>query len=274
MHHLGQAPSAKAGHQHGGDQGQCGVPRQGRHLVALHVVHHVGEALGKPAHLGGLHHQHNQGRHAHHHDESLDEVRLQGGHVAPQHQHHRRGNGDNQHAHRLVDAQDHRAHAGKALVHRGRVGDEEHKDDHAGKQPHARALEALFKQLGHGFDIVAAGQVPGAVGQHQPGQQGAEHRVSHAHQHAPQAVAPPRAPRVANEHHGGEVGCAVGEGGNPRPGAAAPHRKARHVRALAGVPNTHAQHEQGVHPNDNPNGHFLAQCPHILLLFNFKASML
>ena len=74
--HLGQAPGAKAGHQHRGNQGQGRGAGQGRHLVALHVGHHVGEPLGEPAHLGGLHHQHNQGSHAHHHDEALDKVRL------------------------------------------------------------------------------------------------------------------------------------------------------------------------------------------------------
>ena len=55
--------------------------------MGFHVRRHVGEALAQAPHLGGKDYQHDQGRHADHHDEALDEVGLQGGHVAPQHHH-------------------------------------------------------------------------------------------------------------------------------------------------------------------------------------------
>ena len=102
--------------------------------------------------------------------------------------------------------------------------------------------------------MVPPGNGPGAVGQHQPGQQGAEHRVAHAHQDAPQAVVPAGAPGVADEHHRGEVGGAVGEGGDPGAGVAAPHGKAGHALPLAGVEDAHRQHEDGVHADDSPDG--------------------
>ena len=218
----------------------------------------------RPPHLGGAHHQHNQGRHPHHHHKALDKVGLQGGHIAPQYQHQGRGDGNDDHAGLLINVQNHRAHAGQPLVHRGGVGDEEQEDHHRGKQPHPRALETLLKQLGHGFDVVAAGQVPGAVGQHQPGQQRAEHRVAQAHQAAPQAVVPAGAAGIADEHHRRKVRRTVREGRDPGPGAASAYGKARHVCAFAGIPNADPQHKQGVYPNDYPNGHFLAQCCHIL----------
>ncbi len=185
MYHLGQAPGAEAGHQQGGNQGHSRFPRQGRHFVGFHVVRHVGKALAQAAHLGGQHHQHNQGGNANHHHKALDEIRFQGSHVASQHQQQGRSDGNNNHTYLFVNAQNNRADTCKPLINRGGIGDKEHKNYDAGEKPHGRALKALFKKLGHGFDIVPPGDFPGTVCQHQPGQKGAENRVPNAHQHAP-----------------------------------------------------------------------------------------
>ena len=211
--------------------------------MGLHVLHHVGESLAQAAHLGGEYHQDNQSGDADHHDKALDEVRLQCGHIASQHQYQGRGNGNDNHAHLFIDAQDHRAHAGQSLVHRSGVGNQKHEDHPAGEQPHTGALKPLFKELGHGFDVVTAGQIPGAVGQYQPGQQRTEDGVAHAHQAAPQAVVPAGAPGVADEHHRGEIGRAVGEGGDPCTGTAAAHSESGHIAAPPGIPYANAQHK-------------------------------
>ena len=230
--------------------------------MGFHVVGHAGKPHRQPPNLGGPHHQNDQRRNAYHHHKALDKVGLQGGHVAAQNQHQGRGNGDDHHAGLLVNAQDHRANTGQPLVYRRGVRNQKQEDHNAGKQPHPRALEPFFKQLGHGLDVVAACQVPGPVGQYQPGQQRAENRVAQAHQNAPQTVVPSGTSGIADEHHRGKIGRAVGKRGNPRPCAAAAHGEPGHVGALAGIPNANAQHKQGIYPNDYPNGQFFAHSAH------------
>ena len=192
----------------------------------------------------------------------MDEIRFQGSHVASQHQQQGRSDGNNNHTYLFVNAQDNRADTGEPLINRGGIGDEEHKNYDAGEKPHGRALKALFKKLGHGFDIVPPGDFPGTVCQHQPGQKGAENRVPNAHQHAPKAIAPAGAPRVADEHHRREVGRAIGERGYPRPGAAASHGEGGHVRALARVEYAHRQHEDGVYADNYPDRQLLVHWNH------------
>ena len=204
-------------------------------MVLLHVGDHILEAVLQAAHLGADDNHSQQGADAEHHDNPLNKVCLQGGHIASQHQNHRRTYGDQNHAYCFINIQQHRTNAGQALIHRGGVGQQKNKNNDAGKELHRLAVIPHFEQLGHRFDFQSSGTFPGPFCQHEPSQKGAEHRVAKTHQARPQPIAPSRAAGIADKHYRGKVGCAVRQGRNPRPCIASSYRKRRHALAVFGI---------------------------------------
>ena len=73
---------------------------------------------------------------------------------------------------------------------------------------------------------------PGAPAQHYPGQQGADDGVADAGPGGGNSVFPAKLPRIAYKHHRGEIGGAVGEGGEPRPYGAPSQHEAIHVSGI------------------------------------------
>ncbi len=76
------------------------------------------------------------------------------------------------------------------------------------------------------------GHDAGPASQNRPGQQGADDGVAYARPCSRDAVFPAELPRIAHEDHSGEIGCAVGEGGEPRPYGTSAQHEAVDVRSV------------------------------------------
>ena len=216
-----------------------------------------GEAGLQAAHRFAAHHGHDEGGHPHQHDNALDKIRLQGGGITAQHHHGHGRQGDDHHADPLVHLEQHRTDAGQPLIDRGGVGQQEDEDDEGGEQLHRGTDEPLVEKLRHGFDFHPAGGRPGTPRQHQPSQQGTEHRVADAGQNAPQAISPASAARVADEHHRREIRGAIGQGGGPGAGVPAADGELPHTVGMPAADQANDQHERKIDPDGHPNNRFL-----------------
>ena len=230
LDHLGQAPGAQGGEQHHAQQvHRVGTEEGGEHAGGGGDggVAHLGQPLqgGQEAPLAVEDGQ-DHGADAEEHDDALDEVVDGGGHIAAgddidpgEHRHH-------DDAHRVVDVKGHAEQPGQPVVQAGGIGDEEDKDDDRGGHLQGGAAKPLAEKLRHGGAVQVLGHDAGAAAQHHPGQQRAQKGVSDPRPGGGDAVLPAELSGVAHKDHGGKIGGAVGEGGEPGPHRAAAQHEA------------------------------------------------
>ena len=150
------------------------------------------------------------------HHGALNEIRVGRGHHAAGHQVDGGEGGDDQHPHPGgYPGEDGAEEGAQALVDRRGVGNQENEDDDGGQDLHAPGVVAFLKVVGHGPGTQNPGHDPGAVGEKQPGQQAAQHRVADADPDSADADVPAVLARVTDEHHRGKIGGAVRESGDP-----------------------------------------------------------
>ena len=246
LHHLGQSPRTQRGEddhaqqidgigaEEGGEHaGRCG------HRGIAHLTQLV-ERLQEAALT--LEHSADDRADAHDHDQALNEVVDGGGHVAAGDDVHAGKHGHDDDAHGIVDVKRHAEQAAQAVVQGRGVGDEEDEDDRGRGQLERLAVEAFFKELGHGGAVQMLRHHAGAAAQHRPRQQRTQNGVANARPRGGDAVFPAELSGITHKHHGGEIAGAIGESGQPRADAASAEYKAVYVRRVAAAIQADTNH--------------------------------
>jgi len=254
LHHLGQAPGAQGGEDdHAQQIHRVGTEEGGEHAGGGgRLSGHLGQ-LGQGRHKAALavQHRHDDGGDAEKHDDALDKVVDGGGHVAPGDDVDAGEDGHDDDADGVVDVKGHAEQTGQTVVQAGGVGDQEDEDNHRGGDLQRLGAKPPAEKLGHGGAVQMLGHDPGAAAQHHPGQQGAKHRVADARPGGGDAVLPAKLSGVAHKDHGGEIGGAVGKGGEPGTHGAPAQHEAVDVGGVLTAVQANAHHNPEEHQQHN-----------------------
>ena len=182
LHHLRKAPGAQRSENDHAEKFQRlgaeeGGERAGRggHGGVLHAGERVHGRHEAAVFIEHCQHHHDD---AAQHDQALNKIVDGRGHVAARHHvdaGQRRHEDDTE---RVVDVEGHAEQPGKAVVERGRVGDEEDKDDDGRADLQPPGAEALAEELRHGGAVQVLAHQPRAAAEHHPGQQRAQKGVA------------------------------------------------------------------------------------------------
>ena len=174
----------------------------------------LNDGLGEPPLR--LQNRDDDGRDADEHDDALQKVVDDRGHVTTKNNVYAGHDGHADDAPLVGHAERHREQTRQAIVDRCGVGDEEHEDDGSRGNAQALALVAFAEELGHRRGLESLRDLTCARTENPPGKQAADHGVANTRPGRGHAVLPTKLASVADEDDGAEVGGAVGEGRKPR----------------------------------------------------------
>ena len=264
LHHLRQSPGAQAGQDHDAQQVQRVGPEHA-HERAVHGgqigrnARQLVDGLGEPAvvHQDG----HNDRDDAQQHDDALQKVVHDRGHVAAD---DHIDAGDRRHADHAClvgQAERHAEQTRQAVVDARRVRDEEHEDDGCRRNAQALRPIPLPEEFRHGGGAQAVRHLARARPQHPPGKKAAQDGVADACPQRGDAVFPSELAGVAHEHHGREIAGTERERRHPGPHVAAAQHEPVHALGRPSTVNAHA------HGHADEYEHHAYLCDHNLLAF-------
>ena len=250
LHHLRQAPGAQRREDDDTEKvGRIGTEHRGEDALEVRAAIY----LGKRGH--GLHEAaviaqdgRDDGDDAHKHDDALEKVVHNRGHVAADHNIHA---GDKRHgddAHLIGQAECHTEQARQAVVDACGIRDKEDEDD--GGRSHAQGLGTipLAEELRHGLRIEAVRHLTGTRTHDPPGKKAAEQRVADARPKRREAVLPAKLAGIADENDRREVARTIGERAEPRAHVATAENEAVNTRGRTATidahPDCHAEEYQ------------------------------
>ena len=114
------------------------------------------------------------------------------------------------------------------------------------------AAEALTEELGHGGAAKVLGHYSGSAAKDDPCQQGADEGVAQTYPCGSDTVLPAELTGIADEDNGGEVGSAVGKGGEPGAYISSAEDEAVYVRGVLAAVNAYADgYSEEYYENEN-----------------------
>ena len=204
-----------------------------------------------------------QRQRADHHDDPLDEVGEGDREVAAQHQVDP-GDADHDQQGQVVgDVEVGLEQVPQPLEDGGGVRQQEEEDDQGGEDLQPRVLEAGLQELGHGHRVEVLRHPPGPPPEDHPGQHRADQDVAQRDPEHVQPESPAQLAREADEEHRGEVGGAVGEGGDPGTDAAPAEEEIVQGAGPAHPPDPDPDHQDQEHRQqyDRKHGRLLPSTP-------------
>ncbi len=202
-----------------------------------------------------MEHRRDDGADAEEHDDALDKVVDGGGHIAAGNHVHTGEDGHGDDANGVINVKGHAEQPGQAVIQAGGVGNQKDEDNHRGGDFQRGGAEPLAEELGHGGGVQVLGHDPGAAAQHHPGQQRAQNGVANARPGGGEAVLPAELAGVAHKNHGGKIGGAVGEGGEPGAHGAPAQHKTADIGGVFAAVQANAYHHTEKHQQQNDFNH-------------------
>ncbi len=179
-------------------------------------------------HEAALAHQHSgdDDDNACEHNDALNKIVDCGRHIAAGNDVNRREKRHQNNADGVINVECHAEQAGQTVIQRCGVRNEENEDDDRCADLERGAVKARAEKGRHGCGVQMLRHNTGASSENHPRQQGTDERIADADPGRGETVFPAELTCIADKNNGGEIGCAVGKGSQPRTDRASAQHKA------------------------------------------------